>query len=213
MKNSVIIVLFFLCSNIICLAQRSGETYNSMTLFLVDNSSGYKAPSMNEELTEELKSLVGRMSQKSNNYFFFYGANGEEPLNSANAGTLVSGNSLRSYLNKESKESDNLFDLKMLRQFILYDKVVIKQNLEIYLFLSDNAVKRMIKNPDELPSFLLFCKEAQIYLTEKELNTKINFFLNKDVVKEFPEKTLTNFFNFCADDINTEKPQYSINLF
>ena len=195
-------------------AQCAGGACNSMTYFFVDNSSGYKADALNEGMLEELKNNLKRMSLKgSDNYFFFYGTDGEEPKSSSNLNSFLNGSTLKSYLNKESKESDNNFDLKMLRQFITDDKVKIKQKVEVYLFLSNNAIKRMVKMPEELPAALFFTREMPIYLSNNDLETKIFLFANKEIVEDYSEQNLTDFFNFCNKEINLKSVKFELKLY
>lgn len=210
-----LIILFFVqyCLVLNINAQCAGGACNSMTYFFVDNSSGYKADALNEEMLEELKSNLKRIALKGDNYFFFYGTDGEEPKNSTNINSFLSGTTLKSYLNKESKDSDNNYDLKMLRQLITDDKPKVKQTVEVYLFLSYNALKKIIKAPEEMPAALFFTREMPIYLSNNNLETKINLFVNKEIIAEFSEKSIIDFFTFCNNEINLKNSKFDLKLF
>jgi hypothetical protein len=198
--NKLFSILFVILINTICVYSQESATTN-MTFFFVDNSSGYKADALNQEMIDQLKDKIAKAKTKFDNSFFFYGCDGEEPKSSSNAEKLLGGPTLKSYLNKESIESEYKYDLNMLREYFVESAFKIKQNLEINLFLSANAMKRMFKRPSELPPALVFTRELPIYLNNSSLDVKINLYVNKDLTSEFSEQAIKDYFNFCNNNL------------
>lgn len=208
MKNLLLFVLL-LSFNYGAKAQ-SGSTYNNMTFFFVDNSSGFEADALNNDMSEELRNTLNRILNRNDNYFFFYGCNGEDHKATTDLKGFLAGTTLKKYLNKDSKESDYKYDRKILRETMAEYPVKIKQNLEVNIYLSYYAIKRMLKSTEELPSVLFFTRELPIYINSKDLNYKINVFINKEAVTQFGEATITNFLNFCNDDLRMKSYQFQL---
>jgi hypothetical protein len=190
---------------------QTSNSFDNMTYFFVDNSSGYQADALSSEMVDDLKVLLNKIALKNDNCFFFYGCNGQEQKTSFELKGFNTGSTLKSYLNKESKESDYTYDLHVLRESMAEYPVKIKQSLEVYLYLSSYALKRMMKRPSELPPALVFTREIPIYISDKDLEIKINLFLSKEIVAEIGEQTIKNYFNFCNQNINLKPMQFQLN--
>jgi len=207
------IFILTICFATVFLKKAKCQTTNSfdkMTYFFVDNSSGYQADALSTEMVDDIKETLKSIALKNDNYFFFYGCNGKEQKASFEIKSLNTGTTLKSYLYKESKESEYSYDLQTLRENISEYPVRIKQTLDIYLYLSAYSIKRMLKSPDELPPALIFTRELPIYISEKDLEVKVKLYISKDTSTQFGEKTITDFFNFCNQDINLKSFQFQL---
>lgn len=206
LKN-VLLILFFIPA--VCFGQDDGDmkTYSNFTFFYLDNSSGYQADEMNFEMTDALKVNMKKLVGRPDNYFFMYGCNGQEPKISNDLNNLLEGTMLKKYLAKDSKESNYLYDRSAMRENLVEYPVRIKQNVDINLYLSAYAVKRMMKYTDELPTPPLFINEILVYLHNKELKVKVNIFINKEIADELGEEKIKNYFTFCSDQLGMQKIQ------
>ena len=160
---------------------------------------------MNNEVTEELKTNLGKLVNRPDNYFFLYACNGQEPKISTSLMNLLSGTVLKKYLSKDSKESDYLYDRQQIRDNLVEYPVKIKQNVEINLFLSAYAVKRMMQSIDDLPTPLFIPRELPIYLNGENLKIKMNIFINKEAATELGEEKIKSFFSFCSESLGQQK--------
>ncbi len=187
--------------------------FNYLTMYFVDNSDGSNANALNNEMVEQLKENLKKLSNRPDNYFYFYGCNGQEQLTSDNLSNFADAPKLKKYLKSPSKESEYSFDKKAIRDHFTEYPVKIKQNIEINIYLSAYAAKRITKEIETLPSPVFFPNELPIYLNIsnlKEVNIKIFIFINQEVRDEIGEEKLNKYFNFCNGNLNLEKVQTQI---
>lgn len=192
-----------------CMSQNDGDmkTFSNFTFYYLDNSSGYQADEMNFEMTDALKGNLKKLVGRPDNYFFMYACNGQEPKISNDLNNLLEGTTLKKYLAKDSKESVYLYDRGAIRENLVEYPVKIKQNVDINIFLSAYAVKRLMKYTDELPTPQLIVNELPIYLGTMDLKVKVNIYMNKEVAEELGEDKIKGFFSFCSDQLGQQKIQ------
>ena len=142
------------------------KSYNNFTFYYLDNSDSYDSDAMNIELTEELKANLSKLKARTDNYFFLYACNGTNYKTQYSLTALTDKGSsfIRQYLARPSKESEYDFDMQTLRENLTDNPIRIKQNVEINLYLSSGAIKKMIQNTDELPTPIFFSREMLNYL-------------------------------------------------
>jgi hypothetical protein len=204
MKN-ILFVPILLLQFIRCYSQDDVKIYNNMTFYYLDNSNGYQANEMNYEMTDELKNNLKKLINRPDNYFFLYACNGQEPKMSNNLTNLLEGTTLKKYLAKDSKESDYFFDRQNMRDNLIDYPVKIKQNVEINMYLSAFAIKKIMQNIEDLPTPVLFPHELPVYLNSSELKIKMNIFINKEAATEIGEEKIKNYFTFCLESLNQQK--------
>ena len=212
------ILIFFFSANF-CLAQKASDmrSYNNVTFYLVDNSDGFEADAMNDDMVQQLKENLIKLSSRPDNYFFFYGCNGEEQLISDNITNFVDLPSFKKYLRNPSKESDFSFDKQAIREHFAEYPIKAKQNIEINIYLSTYGVKRTIKEVESLPTAILFANEFPLFLNPTnihELSVKLNICINKEAksLSGFDEEKIKSYFTFCTDELKIQKTRTEISF-
>lgn len=190
------------------------RSFNYLTFYFVDNSDGSNANSLNSEMVEQLRDNLKKLSNRPDNYFYFYGCNGQEQLTSDNLTSFADAPKLKKYLKNPSKESEYFFDKNAIRDHFTDYPIRIKQNIEINIYLSAYALKRMMKEMETLPSPILIPNELPIYLSIsnlKEINFKTNIYINKEVKEEIGEDKIKQYLTFCRENLALDKVQTIIN--
>ena len=214
MKKIFSLIIILLAFNITCSAQDI-KAYNYFTFYYVDNSDGPDADPLNEEMVQELKDNLTKLSMRPDNYFFFYGCNGEESKKANNLTSFNSSATLKKYLSNASRESDFSYDKKEIREYLTEYPVRIKQTAELNIYLSTYAAQRIAKEIEDLPTPLVFMKELPMYLNSndlKSLKVKLNIYINKEAIddKAFTEEKLKSYFDFCIQQLKLDNYQTEI---
>lgn len=213
---SYIIIALSLLSNL-CEAQGSKDEvqeYSYFTMYYVDNSDGAETNALNDEMVQDLKESLNNLTRRPDNYFFFYGSDGRENKTSSNLTSFLSTPTLKKYLGNPSDEADFSFDKISIRDYFTENPVMVKQNIEINIYLSAYAVKRMLKEMEDVPATVFLSNELPLYLgnsENKNVRIKIRYFLNQEAKTLFGEETIRNFITFCSQYLNHQKIISEIN--
>lgn len=189
------------------------KSFGYLTFYYVDNSDGYNADPLNDDMVQELKDNLNKLNNRNDNYFFFYGCNGDENKTSFNLASFNGSPSLKKYLASPSRESDFNFDKQTIRNYFIEYPVKIKQSVEINMYLSTFAAQRLVNKIEDLPTPLVLANELPIYLNTKssnELRIKINVFINKEAKELVGEEKIRSSFSFCNKNLGLEYLQPSI---
>lgn len=214
MKRSILLLLY--CSLISFHSfSQDLKAYNYLTFYYVDNSDGPDADPLNDNMAQELKDNLSKLSQRPDNYFFFFGCNGEESKIYNNLSAFIASPNLKKYLANASRESDFTYDKTKIREYFSEYPVKIKQNVEINVFLSTFAAQRLMREVEELPTPILFIKELPIYLNSTDpqsVRVRCNIFINKELIETKPEveNRIKSYFDFCIDEIGLSGYQTTI---
>ena len=193
------------------------KEYNRITFYYVDNSDGSDANSLSAELIAQLKDNLKKINSKPGDYFFFYGCNGESQVMSSRVGDFADSPSLKKYLANPSRESEYTYDKNTIREYFSEYPIKVKQRVEINIYLSAYAVKRIPKEIETLPTPLFIANELPIYLNianRKDIVFQTNIYINKEVKEELGEAKINaqinSYFNFCKGNLNLDKSQPQI---
>jgi hypothetical protein len=186
-----------------------GKAYNNFTFYYLDNSDGYNSDAMSNELTEELRENLTKLKGRTDNYFLLYACNGTnyKTQYSLSALTEKGSNFLRQYFARPSKESEYDFDTQTLREIFTDNAIKIKQNVEINLYLSSGAIKKMTDNMGDLPTPLFFTHEMLSYLGNSNLRVVVNIYTNKKDADTIGAEKLKQYFTFCNAELNINTAQ------
>lgn len=199
----------------LCNAQQGINTFNTLTFFYVDNSEGYNSDplnsSMNSEVGEEMIKKINGVADKPDNYFYLMGCNGDNPKQSNNAKSLLGSDWVKKYIGNTSRESDYATERMLLRESFTMNKIKIKKQVDVYLFLSGFAVGQLTKKMEELPTPVFFPKEMGIYLNNKDIVFNIYLYTNKEAVDQLTLAKINNYILFCNSTLNQNN--YSLEVF
>ena len=163
---------------------RDGKVYTNLTFFFVDNSDGYNADALNNEMSGALEDHLNRITSRTDNCFFFYGCNGDNYRTSTNLMNFISSAQYKKYLENPSRESDYEFDKGVIRSYFVENDFRVKQTVELNIYLSTYATKRMLDNSTELALPLVFPAELPLYIArsgQSDYTYKVNVFMNQEV--------------------------------
>jgi hypothetical protein len=193
------------------------KEYNTIIFYFVDNSDGSNANSLSAELIAQLKENLNKKTTKPDDYFFFYGCNAESQLISSRVGDFADSPALKKYLSNPSRESEYVYDKKVIREHFAEYPIKVKQKVEINIYLSAYAVKRIPKEIETLPTPLFIANELPVYLNivnRKDIVFQTNIYINKEVKEELGEakinEKINSYFNFCKESLNLDKNQPQI---
>lgn len=213
-KNCFGFAVIFIASVVLHFNARSQnandvKAYNNFTFYYLDNSDGYNSDAMSNELTEELRENLTKLKGRTDNYFLLYACNGSnyKTQYSLSALTDKGSNFIRQYFSRPSKESDYDFDTQTLREIFTDNSIKIKQNVEINLYLSSGAVKKMIDNIGDLPTPLFFTREMLTYIGNSNLRVVVNIYTNKKDADTIGADKLKQYFTFCNTELNINTAQ------
>lgn len=182
-------------------AQAGMNTFNTLTFFYVDNSEGYNSDplnsSMSTELGEEFVKKLNGVADKPDNYFYLMGASGENPKQSNNVKSLLGSDWVKKYVGSTSREADYANERMLLRESFSMNKIKIKKQVDIYLFLSGYSIGQVTRKMEELPTPVFFPKELGIYLNNKEIIFNIYLYTNKEAVEQLTISKIDDYFLFC----------------
>ncbi|MBL0341154.1 MAG: hypothetical protein IPP71_09625 [Bacteroidetes bacterium] len=177
---NIILLLSFICE--LSVAQGSkdeGQEYSYFTMYYIDNSDGSETNSLNDEMVQDLKESLNNLTRRPDNFFFFYGSDGKENKTSTNLTSFLTTPTLKKYLGNPSDEADYSFDKIAIRDYFIENPVKAKQNIEINIYLSAYAVKRMLKEMEDVPATIFLSNELPMYLSTPGGNgarVKIRYF-------------------------------------
>lgn len=211
-KNSLVIIGILLLLNgrmVFSQDMEEVKSYNYFTFYYLDNSEGYEADFMNAELTNELKNNLNRLAARADNYFLLFACNGDnyKIVNDLKSLTGTSSPFLKKYLSKASNEANYSEDKKAIREHLCEYPVKSKQNVEINYYLSSNALKKMVKNMEELPTPLTFSSELLTYIDGKDLKIRMNIYVDKADLEKMGSEKIKSYFIFCNHLINSSNIQ------
>jgi hypothetical protein len=185
----------------------NAKAYGYITVFYCDNSEGYDSEAMNDELTSHLRENLEKLTQRPDNYFFFYGSDGEDSRTSSNLTSFLSAPTLKKYLANPSRESDFNYDKIAIRDYFVESPVRVKQNLEINIYLSTHAVKRYLQESDDIPCTVFLSNELPMYVGAFErdgVRIRVKYYINSDAKEKFNEAEIARAFMFCTRQLNME---------
>jgi hypothetical protein len=185
-------------------------TYNTMSFFYVDNSEDSHAASLNSSMASELKEKVSDKQNNKTNYFYFFASDGSKSQRnlSYNPATLLQ-KALGEYLSRASQDADYDRDKEIVRTSFTEDfPVKIKQSVDVYIFLSSYAVKRMLKEAEQLPFPVTIPKEISLYLNSKDIKLNVYVYVNKEAATEYGINDIRNCFTFCDSKLNLQYIQF-----
>lgn len=190
------------------------QEYSYFTMYYIDNSDGSETNSLNDEMIQDLKESLNNLTRRPDNYFFFYGSDGQENKTSSNLTSFLTTPTLKKYLGNPSDEAAYSFDKIAIRDYFTENPVTVKQNIEINIYLSAYAVKRMLKEMEDVPASIFLSNELPMYLgvsENKNARIKIKYFLNKETKELFGEETIRSFITFCIPQLELQKITSEIN--
>ncbi len=215
MRKAFFLTIIYFVQLCFCRAQTSPLPFNTLTFFYIDNSEGYNSDplnsSLNAEVGEEFVKKLNGVADKPDNYFYLMGCNGDNPKQSNNAKALLGSDWVKKYLGNTSRESDYATERMLLRETFTLNKIRIKKQVDVYLFLSGFAIGQMIKKIEELPTPVLFTKEMEIYLNNNDVVFNIYLFTNNEAVEQLTAVKLKNYFLFCNGSLHLNN--YNMEVF
>ena len=214
MKN--VVSVFVICFSLLIVkaySQNDIKSHNYVTIYLIDNSEGSSAQALNDEMIIQLKESITRISKRPESYFYCYASNGEEYYNSSNVNTILESSGFKKYLRNPSIESDYSFDKKIIREYFTDNPQRAKQNIEVTIFLSAYATKRMMKEMESLPTPIFLAKEIPLYFTNenlKDMNVKYTYYINKEAKELLGEEQIKRSLNFSNNALNFTSSKFEI---
>lgn len=216
MKNHTIfcskigLAIFLTCIINTCFCQNysPAKPYTYFSFFYVDNSDGFEADPLNFNMVQLLRDEMNKLNNRSDNFFFFYGCDGDESKTANNLNNFIGSSTMKKYLNNPSRESDYNFDKSSIRNALIDYPVTVKQQIEINIFLSTNAIKQIIAKNEELPTPLYLANELPMYLISdktKQARLKLNIYINKEAATSVSEAKIRSYFTFCNQFLNNEE--------
>lgn len=191
------------------------QEYSYVTIYFVDNSDGSETNSLNDEMAQDLKESLNNLTRRPDNFFFFYGSDGRENKTSSNLTSFLSTPTLKKYLGNPSDEADYSFDKIAIRDYFTENPVKAKQNIEINIYLSAYAVKRFLKEMEDIPTNIFLANELPLYLMDpenKNTRIKVRYFFNKEVKELFGEDKVRSFVTFCVQQLNLQRTSSEISF-
>lgn len=215
--STIILSLCFFCGVGIAQSSRM-QSYNYMSFTFADNSEGMGLRSISETLFEETNDELSSLVSNSNdNYFIFFGSNGDEPTISYDANKFNDELIYQKYTNEASEDANPMADRKILREMFVDNPVTIKSRIDCNIFLSAYATRQLLKNCDEMPTPIFFIKELPYLVNATDdVILKINFYVSEDWFNSSSEKDSYTVFvklvtNYCSKELNTPNIEVTIN--
>ncbi len=210
MKKTALLVLFSLYFSGNLFSQKGNEdidSYTYLTMYYVDNSDGAETEALNEGVVTELKESLNNLTKRPDNYFFFYGCDGSESKTSNNLTSFINSPALKKYLANPSDEADYVYDKSVIRDYFTENPILVKQNVEINVYLSAYAAKRMMKSTDDIPPGVFLTNEIKTYVGQsdnKNLKVKMRYYINKEIVPALGEENIKIFLRFCNAELGIQ---------
>ncbi|MEO8146239.1 MAG: hypothetical protein ABI723_01315 [Bacteroidia bacterium] len=185
------------------MAQTDDSIFNTMTFFYIDNSSDAKHKGLNSKVKKYLSLKLKEQADLKGNYFYFFAANGKNPISETKLNKLTDSDILTNYLSQPSATADYESDNKKLQiQFTKTAPVKISDTLKVFLFLSYNAVNRMVAELNNMPTPAVFPTELSSYINrDKIVRARIFIITDKAIKLKYTNEQLNHCFSF--NDNNT----------
>jgi hypothetical protein len=219
MKKTALILTLSLSLSGTAWSQKGNEaedSYTYLTMYYVDNSDGAETEALNEGVVSELKESLNNLTKRPDNYFFFYGCDGAESKTSNNLASFINSPALKKYLANPSDEADYVYDKSVLRDYFTENPLLVKQNVEINVFLSAYAVKRMMKSTDDIPPGIFLTNEVKMYvgaIDNKNLKVKMRYYINKEIAPVLGEENIRMFLRFCNTELGIQNVTTDVEFF
>ncbi len=199
---SKLILLLLLTIHIHSFGQDEQSTYRVYNFIYVDNSKGTDYGSLNDGVKNALLNEINNQKQIDGSYFYFYLTNGSEAFRESDVTKLDSA-TLEAYIKKATYATNYESDNEFLHKLVSQNPPVIKDQINIYFFLSAEATRRVISEVNNMPTPVVFPAELSNYINpNKKLNTKLIVITNREIQKGYTEDNIKRAFGFGDNQLS-----------